>query len=251
MDDRPDVPLRADLMAALRRHAPQLGRGTDAGLFIVFEGGEGAGKSTQVRRLADALTAKGLDVVVTFEPGATAIGAKLREILLASESAGLTPQAEALLYAADRAQHVAEVIRPALSRGAVVISDRYIDSSLAYQAGGRALADSDVRRLSVWATGALIPDLTILLDIAPEVGLSRRGGPGDRLEAESIDFHRRVRAAFLDLADHDRGRYLVLDAAAEPDQVHRRIVKRVNELLPMMSGSRLRGIARSLAGARQ
>ncbi len=251
MDDRPDIPLRADLIATLRRHTPQLGRGTDAGLFIVFEGGEGAGKSTQVRRLADALGAQGLDVVVTLEPGATAIGARLRELLLDRESAGLTSQAEALLYAADRAQHVAEVVRPALQRGAVVISDRYLDSSLAYQAGGRALPDADVRRLSIWATGALLPDLTVLLDIPPEVGLGRRAGPADRLEAEDVEFHRRVRRAFLDLARRDRGRYLVLDASADPGVLHDLIMKRVNVLLPLLAGARLRSIARSLAGASQ
>jgi len=251
MDDRPDVSLRADLVAALRRHTPQLGRGTDAGLFVVFEGGEGAGKSTQVQRLADALRAQGHEVVVTLEPGATGIGARLREILLDPQSEGLTSEAEALLYAADRAQHVSEVVRPSLERGAIVISDRYIDSSLAYQAGGRSLPDADIRRLSVWATGALLPDLTVVLDIDPVIGLSRRGGPADRLEAEDLSFHRRVRRTFLELASNDRSRYLVLDATADPGEIQSRVVPRVIALLPSSTGGRLRSFARGLAGARQ
>jgi dTMP kinase len=227
MDDRPDVPLRADLYAIVRRHAPQLGRGTDAGLFIAFEGGEGAGKSTQVQLLAGELREAGYEVVVTFEPGATQIGAKLRQMLLARESAELSPVAEVLLYAADRAQHVSEVVRPALERGAIVVTDRYVDSTLAYQGAGRALPDSEVRRLSAWATGGLLPDLTIVLDIAPEIGLRRRGGPGDRLEDESLDFHRRVRGMFLQLASHGRARYLVLDAGDEPGRIHAAVSKRV------------------------
>jgi dTMP kinase len=218
MDDRPDVPLSADLYAVLRRHTPQLGRGTDSGLFIAFEGGEGAGKSTQVQLLAADLWAGGYDVVVTFEPGATAIGARLRQVLLDRSSAGLSPAAEALLYASDRAQHVAEVVRPALERGAIVITDRYVDSSLAYQGGGRALPESEVRRLSSWATAGLLPDLTVVLDVDPEVGLRRRGGPADRLEDEGLAFHRQVRATFLQLAAHGRDRYLVLDAT-EPAEV--------------------------------
>jgi dTMP kinase len=250
VDDRPDVSLRADLMAALRRHPPRLGRGTEDGLFVVFEGGEGAGKSTQVTALADALVAMGYEVVVTFEPGGTAIGSRLREVLLDRDSTGLTAQTEALLYAADRAQHVAEVIRPALERGAIVVCDRYIDSSLAYQAGGRSLPESDVRQLSIWASGGLLPDLTVVLDIAPEIGLQRRGGPADRLEAESIDFHRRVRHRFLDLATNDRSRYLVLDAESSPEFINYQVMQRVSPLLPRLAGSRLRGVAHGLAGVR-
>jgi dTMP kinase len=235
MDDRPDVSLRADLLAVVRRHRPQLGRGTDAGLFIAFEGGEGAGKSTQVRLLADQLRAAGYDVVVTFEPGATPIGARLREVLLARESVELAPVAETLLYAADRAQHVAEVVRPALARGAVVITDRYVDSTYAYQGAGRALPDSEVRRLSAWATAGLLPDLTIVLDVAPEVGLSRRGGPSDRLEDESLGFHRRVRGMFLHLAAQNRHRYLILDATHAAEEIHTSVSKRVKVLLPKVT----------------
>ncbi|HVT20611.1 MAG TPA: dTMP kinase [Mycobacteriales bacterium] len=231
MDDRRGIPLRSDLIAVLRRHTPPLGRGTDSGLFVAFEGGEGAGKSTQVQLLAEGLRRTGFDVVVTFEPGATAIGAALRQVLLDRDSVGLSPQAEALLYAADRAQHVSEVIRPALARGAVVVTDRYVDSSLAYQGAGRSLAEAEVRRLSAWATGGLMPDLTIVLDLAPEVGLQRRGGPGDRLEDESLAFHHRVRAMFLQLAAHHRDRYLVIDATESSDRIHAAVAKRLEPLL--------------------
>ncbi len=231
MDDRRGIPLRSDLIAVLRRHTPPLGRGTDSGLFVAFEGGEGAGKSTQVQLLAEGLRRTGFDVVVTFEPGATAIGAALRQVLLDRDSVGLSPQAEALLYAADRAQHVSEVIRPALARGAVVVTDRYVDSSLAYQGAGRSLAEAEVRRLSAWATGGLMPDLTIVLDLAPEVGLQRRGGPGDRLEDESLAFHHRVRAMFLQLAAHHRDRYLVIDATESSDRIHVAVAKRLEPLL--------------------
>jgi dTMP kinase len=218
-------------MAVLRRQSPQVGRGTEGGLFIAFEGGEGAGKSTQVRLLADRLRAAGHEVVVTFEPGATDIGAKLRSVLLDRQSGALSPVAEAMLYAADRAQHVAEVVRPSLNRGAIVITDRYIDSSLAYQGAGRALHEADVRRLSMTATGGLLPDLTIVLDLPPDVGLSRRGGPGDRLEDESLDFHRRVRSMFLQLAAHHRDRYLVLDATESTERIHEAVATRLKPFL--------------------
>jgi dTMP kinase len=227
MDDRPDVPLRADFAAALRRRVPQLGRGR-GGLFIAFEGGEGAGKSTQARKLADALTARGHDVVVTFEPGATNVGSQLRPTLLDRVNADMSARAEALLYAADRAQHVEEVIRPALERGAIVITDRYVDSSLAYQGGGRTLDAAEVRQLSQWATDGLTPDLTVLLDIDPLVGLQRLTGPDDRLEAEALSFHQRVRDAFLSLARHGRDRYLVIDVTgSDVDEVHAMVLDRV------------------------
>jgi dTMP kinase len=227
MDDRPDVPLRADFVAALRRRDPQLGRG-QGGLFIAFEGGEGAGKSTQARRLADALSARGYEVVLTFEPGATTLGGQIRQLLLDQANTQMSPRTEAMLYAADRAQHVGEVIRPALERGAVVITDRYVDSSLAYQGGGRTLDQAEVRRLSRWATDGLAPDLTVLLDIDPEIGLRRSTGPGDRLESEALAFHQRVRAAFLDIARHGRDRYLVIDVTNAPaDEVQGVLLDRV------------------------
>jgi len=227
MDDRPDVPLRTDVIAALRRRSPLQGRG-QGGLFIAFEGGEGAGKSTQARRLAQALTARGYDVVVTHEPGATTVGRDIRQVLLDRDNTQMSPRAEAMLYAADRAQHVAEVIRPALERGAILITDRYIDSSLAYQGGGRTLEATEVRRLSQWASDGLLPDLTVLLDVDPDTGLARTTGPGDRLEAESLEFHRRVRAAFLEMARRGRDRYLVLDVTdTSADEVHAVVLDRV------------------------
>ena len=209
------------------------------GRFITIEGGEGAGKSTQARRIAEAVESRGYEVVVTFEPGATGIGERLREVLLDRANTHLAARTEALLYAADRAQHVAEVIRPALERGAIVISDRYIDSSVAYQAGGRGLPEHEVRRLSRWATSGLVPDLTILLDVDPADGLARTTGPGDRLEAETLAFHRRVRATFLDLAQRRRGRYFLVDARASADEVHAQVLDEVLRILPNLAESRV------------
>jgi dTMP kinase len=232
MDDRAGIPIRADLLALLRGRRPEEGRGS-GGLFVAFEGGEGAGKSTQVALLAETLRARGYEVVTTFEPGATVIGRRLREVLLDKANTDMSPRTEALLYAADRAQHVAQVIRPALARGAVVITDRYVDSSLAYQGAGRALDDTDVRRLSQWATGGLAADITVLLDLDPQVGLRRTVGPGDRLEAEDIDFHQRVRSAFLDLATRRRNRYLVLDVeSSDTGEVAAQVLARVEPELP-------------------
>jgi dTMP kinase len=240
MDDRPDVSLRADLAAAMRRRDPELGRGTSAGLLIAFEGGEGAGKSTQASLLAAELRTRGHEVVLTFEPGGTSVGERLRAVLLDRASTGISPRTEAMLYAADRAQHVAAVIRPALERNAVVITDRYVDSSLAYQGAGRHLDEREVRRLSRWATGGLDPDLTILLDLDPTVGLSRVSGPRDRLESEEIAFHQRVRHEFQQLARRGRHRYLVVDVTAlDPEAVHNRVLARVEEEdLPDLSETR-------------
>ncbi|HEU5034372.1 MAG TPA: dTMP kinase [Mycobacteriales bacterium] len=232
MDDRPGIPLRAELTAALLRREPAFGRGL-GGLFVAFEGGEGTGKSTQARLLADRLTARGYDVVLTFEPGATGVGARLREVLLDPTNTAIAGSTEALLYAADRAQHVAEVIRPALQRGAVVITDRYVDSTFAYQGGGRSIDDHDLRRLARWATRGLTPDLTVLLDLDPAVGLRRATGPGDRLEAEALEFHQRVRSAFRELARRGRNRYLVVDVEhGDIEQVHSQVFARVEPILP-------------------
>jgi len=228
MDDRQGVPLRTDLLALVRRttEAPSY-----AGLFLALEGGEGAGKSTQARLLGDWLESLGREVVLTREPGATAAGASIRSLLL-DPTTGISPRAEALLYAADRAQHVAHVVLPALERGAVVVTDRYVDSSLAYQGAGRSLDLDEVARLSRWATGGLRPDVTLLLDIDPSVGLARISGAPDRIEQESLAFHARVRQGFLDLAGADPDRYLVVAAADPADDVHARLRIRVAPLLP-------------------
>lgn len=205
---------------------------TGKGVFVAFEGGEGAGKSTQARRLHDWLLSTGHRVVLTFEPGDTPVGKRLRPLLLGHETGGLAPHTEALLYAADRAEHVARVVRPALARGDVVITDRYLDSSVAYQGAGRELSSAEVTKLSRWATGGLLPDLTVLLDVDPEVGLGRFDTPADRLESEPVAFHRRVRHEFLALAAADPPRYLVIDATADAADVQRQVRDRVAELLP-------------------
>ena len=233
MDDRPGVPLRSDLVHRLRR-APA--RPTHSGTFVAFEGGEGAGKTTQIALLESWLAERGRAVVVTREPGATPLGSRVRELLL-DPSSTVAPLAEAMLYAADRAQHVATVVRPALERGDVVLTDRYVDSSLAYQGAGRELAVDDVRRLSTWATGGLRPDLVVLLDVDPALGLARvgardpsAGGP-DRIEAESLAFHARVRQGFLDLAGGDHERYLVLPADQPAGVVSELVRRRLAVLL--------------------
>ncbi|WP_372338959.1 dTMP kinase [Actinoplanes sp. RD1] len=236
MDDKKGVPVLADLWGAVRgRPLSAAEPFTRTGIFVVFEGGEGAGKSTQVTRLSESLIAAGNDVVVTREPGATDVGARIRSLVLSHSADGApSPRAEALLYAADRAHHVATVVRPALARGAVVISDRYVDSSLAYQGAGRTLPVQEISWLSSWATGGLKPDLVVLLDVDPTVGLGRvddRGEGQDRLESESRSFHERVRYAFLDLASADPKRYLVLDAARPMGEIAEVVAARVNGLL--------------------
>ena len=238
MDDRRGVPLVADLRAAYHNAAVgpprEARREQDGGFFLALEGGERVGKSTQARMLADWLRAKGHDVVVTFEPGGTAVGQRLRRELLEiqSERGGLSPRAEALLFAADRAEHVATVIRPALERGAVVVSDRFADSSIAYQGAGRDLETGDVARISRWATDGLRPDLTVLLDLPPEVALQRVDVP-DRLESEPLEFHERVRQHFLTLAKVDPTTYLVIDATLAPEQVAAQLQDRLAPMLPL------------------
>ncbi|MDQ1485359.1 MAG: dTMP kinase, partial [Actinomycetota bacterium] len=237
MDDR-DVPLWRDLLGVLRGWHPLTGRGVSTGLFVAFEGGEGAGKSTQSTLLSRWLADRGYEVVATREPGATPIGRRLRELLLDPDNGELSPRAEALLYAADRAEHVSAVIRPALARGAVVVSDRYVDSSLAYQGAGRDLSRSEIERLSQFATSGLKPDLTVLLDVSIVDGLARtseRDAVPDRLEAESAEFHQTVRVAFRELADADPERYLVVDAGLPAEEIHAQIVRRIGDLLPAMS----------------
>jgi dTMP kinase len=243
MDDRKGAPLREDLLAAVR--SEPLSPLVDAvhpngntppppppGLLIAFEGGEGSGKTTQARLISIWLRELGYDVETTHEPGATKVGMRLRALLLDTAHTGMSPQAEALMYAADRAEHVASVIAPALDRGAIVITDRYVDSSLAYQGAGRKLPVEEIARFNWWATGGRVPDLTILLDMDPIAGLQRRTRSADRLEAEPAEFHQRVRAGFLALAHADPSRYLVLDADRPQEEITRTIQDRIRGMLP-------------------
>jgi dTMP kinase len=229
MDDRA-LPLWRDLIDSVRQ-LPDRGRRPAHGFFIVFEGGEGAGKSTQVKLLTEWLRSRGHTVAVTREPGATAVGSQVRALLL-DPANRVSTRAEALLYAADRADHVEKVIRPALERGDVVVSDRYIDSSLAYQGAGRDLSLEDVARISRWATDGLVPDLTVLLDVPPGTGLLRVGSNLDRIEAEPAAFHERVRAGFRELADRHPSRYLVVDATLSVDEVAEQVRTRIASVLP-------------------
>ncbi|MFE6682119.1 dTMP kinase, partial [Streptomyces sp. NPDC057729] len=231
-DDRSGVPLRRDLREALRGGDPAVAPAA-TGFFLALEGGDGAGKSTQVEALADWIRAKGHEVVVTREPGATPVGKRLRSILLDVSSAGLSNRAEALLYAADRAEHVDSVVRPALERGAIVISDRYIDSSVAYQGAGRDLSPTEIARISRWATSGLVPHLTVLLDVDPETARERFTEAPDRLESEPPEFHARVRSGFLTLAAADPTRYLVVDAGQDPEAITTVVRHRLDQLLPL------------------
>ncbi|MDQ0615691.1 dTMP kinase [Microbacterium sp. W4I4] len=203
------------------------------GLWITFEGGDGSGKSTQAALLAEWIADRGRAVVRTREPGGSEVGVLVRDIVL-HHRGDIAPRAEALLYAADRAHHVATVIRPALERGDVVIQDRYLDSSVAYQGAGRVLDAQQVRDLSLWAADGALPDLTVLLDIDPMLARQRLDAddkPFDRLEAEKADFHARVREAFLALAAAEPQRFLVVDATLDPDDLAVLIRARVAGLL--------------------
>lgn len=197
------------------------------GLFLTFEGGDGVGKTTQTRILAEALRAEGVEVLVTREPGGTDLGTEIRRLLL--DGGHVDPRAEALLYAADRAHHVATRIRPALERGAVVLTDRYLDSSVAYQGAARALGPEDVRALSLWATDGLLPDLTILLDAEPGLAARRAMARGakDRLERETDAFHAALRAQFLALAEAEPARFVVIDADRPVGEVADDVVEAV------------------------
>ncbi|MGN6722404.1 MAG: dTMP kinase [Marmoricola sp.] len=198
------------------------------GLFVCFEGGEGAGKSTQAQLLADALSEH--EVVLTREPGGTPTGQRIREILLDPETGTLDHRAEALLYAADKSEHLRAVILPALARGAVVITDRYVDSTLAYQGAGRHLEPDDLEWIVRWSTNDLRPNLTVLLDVAPSDGLGRFA-ERDRIEAEGPEFHTRVRESFLRLAEQDPEHYLVLDGRGDRQELAEIIRARVEALL--------------------
>jgi dTMP kinase len=215
MNDRPGTTIRSELRKSLM---PDNAVYSPRGVFVAFEGGEGAGKSTQARLLETWLAGQGYAVVLTHEPGDSKVGQQLRQILLSPETGELDHRAEALLYAADKAEHVEKLVKPALREGKVVITDRYVDSTLAYQGAGRDLLASDVERIARWATSDLRPHLTVLLDVAPELGLGRFETP-DRIEAESMAFHERVRASFLDLAKDDPEHYLVIDARLAADEI--------------------------------
>ena len=203
------------------------------GLWITLEGGDGSGKTTQAALLEEWLRARGHTVVRTREPGGSDVGRLVRDIVL-HHRGDIAPRAEALLYAADRAHHVATVVRPALERGDVVIQDRYLDSSVAYQGAGRVLDAGEVRELSLWATEGALPDVTVLLDLDPAAARRRLDAddkPFDRLEAERAEFHERVRAAFLELGASEPDRFLVLDAARPVEDLAADIRERVREAL--------------------
>jgi dTMP kinase len=210
------------LSLPFRRRPPRPG-----GLFIAFEGVEGSGKGTQIRLAQSYVESLGRDVIVTREPGGTELGERLRDALLDPATGTLTPRAEALLFAAGRAQHVVSVIRPALDEGKVVLCDRFIDSSLAYQGAGRGLGDPDLLSLNAWATEGLFPDLVVLLHLEPEEGLARASEAGrseaDRIESEELAFHAKVSDAYLRLADEHPDTFVVIDGSGTPVEVHIRV----------------------------
>ncbi len=233
MDDGTGPSLRAELIEAVRVRHLDIASPRQAALpgrFVAFEGGDGSGKSTQVRLLGAWLRAQGYRTVLTHEPGATETGEKLREVLLGGTH--LVPRAEALVFAADRAHHVETVVRPALESGAVVVTDRYVDSSIAYQGAGREMATSEIARLSRWATQGLVPDLTVVLDVPPDLGRERRGDEPDRLESEPDDFHGRVRERFRELAQRSPSRYLLVDGSADAEDIATQVRERLVALLP-------------------
>jgi dTMP kinase len=203
---------------------------SEHGLFVCFEGGEGAGKSTQARLLRDRLAEHGRTVLLTFEPGDTPVGKEVRRIVLDPATGDLADRTEALLYAADKAEHVDQVVLPALARGDVVITDRYVDSTLAYQGAGRTLDVAEVEAVARWATRDLRPHLTVVLDLEPRAGLERFT-ERDRIEGQSLEFHERVRQGFLELAAADPDHYLVLDARGPMHDLATAIGERVDSLL--------------------
>ena len=229
MKDRPNVSLWSDISNALKGELGSITGSPTKGVFIAFEGGEGSGKSTQSKLLKKWLEEEGEEVVLSREPGGTEMGKDLRRILLDHSTGEISPRAEALLYAADRAHHVYSKIRPALDRGEVVITDRYFDSSIAYQGAGRVLVSGEVARISRWATESLFPTLTILIDLPAETGLGRLKSK-DRLEVEPLDFHERIRQEYLQLSLLDPERYLVVDGRQTVEEIHLDIIKRVGEI---------------------
>jgi len=229
MKDRPTVSLWSDIVNAFKGELGSMTGAPAQGIFIAFEGGEGIGKSTQSKLLKEWLEQEGESVVLSREPGGTDLGIEIRRILLSHSTGEISPRAEALLYAADRAHHVFSVIRPALANGQVVISDRYFDSSIAYQGAGRVLEPGEVARISRWATESLFPTLTIIIDLPAEIGLSRLKSK-DRLESQPIAFHERVRQEFLQLAAVDPERYFIVDGNQSIDDIHTAIISRVSQI---------------------
>jgi dTMP kinase len=198
------------------------------GLFIAFEGGDGAGKSTQVHLLRDAFEAAGRTVTVTRQPGGTPLGQGIRDLVLHGDH--VSPRAEALLYAADKAHHADLVLRPALAAGHVVITDRYTDSSVAYQGAGRDLGAQEIHDLNMWAVDGLVPDLTIVVDISAHEGRRRRGDVHDRLESEGDAFHEAVRAHYLAMAQGNPQRYVVVDGALPPEEIGAQVASRLRTM---------------------
>jgi dTMP kinase len=230
MKDRPGVSLFSDIKSAFRGELGAITTPITKGLFIAFEGGEGSGKSTQTKLLKEWLESQNKTVILSREPGGTELGKDLRKILLDNKTGAISPRAEALMYAADRAHHVFSLIRPALDRGEIVITDRYFDSSIAYQGAGRVLDPSEIARISRWATESLTPTITIILDQNPEIGLQRIKS-ADRLESEPLDFHNRVRQEYLQLASLDPERYLVIEAGRTITEIHQDITERISKYL--------------------
>ncbi len=226
MTDTPSVPTRGAAQPAGRHGVPAPeAQDRSGGYFVVFEGGDGAGKSTQVRLLAEVLEAAGHRVLLTRQPGGTALGQQIRDLVL--HGGHVSPRAEALLFAADKAQHVDLLIRPALDAGQVVLCDRYTDSAVAYQGAGRALGAAEVGDLQGWAVGGLVPDLTVVVDVPAAVGRRRRGAVHDRMESEDDAFHESIRRHFLAMAAEAPRRYLVVDGTADPGAVHAAVVARL------------------------
>jgi dTMP kinase len=209
---------------------------TETGLFLCLEGGEGAGKSTQAALLVEWLEGLGHPVLLTREPGGTEVGQVLRRIVLDHDTGVLSPRTEALIYAADKAEHVDRVVLPALADGTIVLTDRYVDSTLAYQGAGREIGVAELEAVARWATSELRPHLTIVLDIDPAVGHTRFEG-ADRIESEPLAFHQRVRQHFLDLAAVDPVHYLVVDAGRTPDEIHHEVRAAVEPWLAQVDAS--------------
>ncbi len=237
MKDRPNVSLWSDVTNAIKGELGSITGAPTKGIFIVFEGGEGIGKSTQAKLLKAWLEQEGETVVLTREPGGSDLGIEIRKILLSHSTGEISPRAEALLYAADRAHHVFSVIRPALAAGEVVIGDRYFDSSIAYQGAGRILEPGEVARISRWATESLFPTLTIIIDLPAEIGLGRLKSK-DRLESQPLDFHERVRQEFLQLSLLDPERYFIANGSKTIEEIHTQIISRVSEIPALKRNAR-------------